>query len=253
MRAFLGRPAVNLALAGVAVLFSCSALADFPSRGEPGFPGANIANGMKIFNEGKGDTVPACMTCHGAGGWGLDAMGAPRLAAIGYPYVIKQLSDLAAGKRTPAGAGAVMVVFAGALTEQERRDVAGYVNTLTGPADLSDLNALKEGGTTIGERYLGQSIVKYGIIGKVSACSSCHGFNGRGAAPMFPVIGQQKYTYLVNQLNSWRDESRTNDPYAMMRKMAHNLTDEDIVNIATFLATAPRTTAGNSMAPVTNQ
>ena len=70
---------------------------------------------------------------------------------------------------------------------------------------------------------------------------------------MFPVIGQQKYTYLVNQLNSWRDESRTNDPYAMMRKMAHNLTDEDIVNIATFLATAPRTTAGNSMAPVTNQ
>jgi len=249
MRAFLGRPAVNVVLAGVAVLFSFSAVA----REMPGFPGANIANGMKIFNEGKGDTVPACMTCHGAGAWGLDAMGAPRLAGIGYPYVVKQLSDLAAGKRTPAGAGAVMVVFAGALTEQERRDLAGYVNTLTGPADLSDLNALKEGGTTIGERYLGQSIVKYGIIGKVSACSSCHGFNGRGAAPMFPVIGQQKYTYLVNQLNSWRDESRANDPYAMMRKMAHNLTDEDIANIATFLATAPVTTAGNSMAPVTNQ
>ena len=88
--------------------------------------------------------------------------------------------------------------------------------------------ALKEGDTTIGERYLGQAIVKYGVIGKVSACSSCHGYNGRGAAPLFPVIGQQKYTYLVNQLNSWRAETRTNDPYAMMRKMAHNLTDEDI-------------------------
>ena len=36
----------------------------------------------------------------------------PRLAGIGYPYVVKQLSDLAAGKRTPDGAGAVMVVFA---------------------------------------------------------------------------------------------------------------------------------------------
>ncbi len=249
MRAFLGRPAVNMVLTGVAVLFSCSALA----MEGPGFPGANIANGMKIFNEGKGDTVPACMTCHGAGGWGLDAMGAPRLAGIGFPYVVKQLSDLAAGRRTPAGAGAVMVVFAGALTEQERRDVAGYVNTLAGAPELSDLKELKEGGTTIGERYLGESIVKYGVIGKVSACSSCHGYNGRGVSPIFPTIGEQKYTYLVNQLNSWRDESRANDAYAMMRKMAHNLTDADIANLATFLATAPPTTAGNSVVPVHNQ
>jgi cytochrome c553 len=39
----------------------------------------------------------------------------------------------------------------------------------------------------------------------------------------------------------------------MMRKMAQNLTDADIVNIATFLATAPTTTAGNSIVPVTTQ
>jgi cytochrome c553 len=146
-----------------------------------------------------------------------------------------------------------MVIFAGGLTEQERRDVAGYVNSLNGPPDVSDLKALKEGGTTIGERYLGQAIVKYGVIGKVSACSSCHGYNGRGAAPLFPVIGQQKYTYLVNQLNSWRAETRTNDPYAMMRKMAHNLSDEDILNIATFLATAPTTTGGNTIVPVVDE
>src|ERR1019366_8252632 len=180
MRAFLGRPVVNSLMAGVVVVLFFSALAHAE---DAGLPGGVVANGMKIFNEGKGDSVPACMTCHGAGGWGLDAMGAPRLAGIGFPYVIKQLSDLAAGKRTPDGAGAVMVIFAGGLTEQERRDVAGYVNSLNGPPDVSDLKALKEGGTTIGERYLGQAIVKYGVIGKVSACSSCHGYNGRGAAP----------------------------------------------------------------------
>jgi cytochrome c553 len=248
MRAFLGKVAVHSLLAGVTVLFSFHAFA----MEMPGFPGANIANGKKIYDEGKGD-VPACMTCHGAGGWGLDAMGAPRLAGIGFPYVVKQLSDLAGGKRTPGGAGAVMPVFAAGLTEQERRDVAGYVNTLSGPADLSDLKALKESGTAIGERYLGESIVKYGVYGKVSACQSCHGYNGRGAAPLFPAIGQQKYTYLVTQLNSWRDESRANDEYAMMRKMAHSLTDDDINNIATFLATAPATTGGNSVIPVTDE
>ena len=249
MRSFLGGPVVASLLAGVALLFSFNAFA----MEDAGYPDANIANGKKIFNEGKGDTVPACMTCHGAGGWGLDAMGAPRLAGIGYPYVVKELSDLAGGKRTPTGAGAVMVVFAGALTEQERRDVAGYVNTLSGPPELSDLKELKDSGTAIGEKYLGQAIVKYGVYGKVSACSSCHGYNGRGAAPLFPVIGQQKYSYLVTQLNAWRDESRNNDPYAMMRKMAHNLTDADILNIATYLASAPPTTLGNNMIPVTNQ
>src|SRR5271167_4208426 len=135
MRSFLGGPVVASLLAGVAVLLSFSALANEM----PGYPGADIANGKKIFNEGKGDTVPACMTCHGPTAWGLDAMGAPRLAGIGYPYVVKQLDDLAGGKRTPGGAGAVMPVFASGLTEQERRDVAGYVNSLGGPPDLSDL------------------------------------------------------------------------------------------------------------------
>ena len=90
-------------------------------------------------------------------------------------------------------------------------------------------------------------------IGKVSACQSCHGYNGRGAAPIFPVIGQQKYTYLVDAADRWRDGSRANDPYGMMRKMAHNLTDADIDNLATFLACAPTTTAGNTIVPVTNQ
>jgi cytochrome c553 len=265
MRALLNRFAIASLLTGV-ILCSVDALAGDEAsaplpvvKGEPGIgvggegarvSDASIANGKKIFMEGKGD-VPACMTCHGAGGWGLDAMGAPRLARIGYPYIVKQLSDLANGRRTPAGAGAVMVVYAAGLSEQDRRDVAGYVSSLDTPPDLSDLGAIKESGTAIGERYLGEAIVKYGVFGKVSACSSCHGYNGRGAAPLFPAIGQQKYVYLVNQLNSWRDGSRANDPYGMMRKMAANLTDADIANLATFLSAAPTTTGGNTVVPVT--
>ena len=255
MRELTNKMAAASLLAGMVVFGLHTARASEAGVGvEPSeLSEASIARGKAIFMNGKGDAVPACMTCHGAGGWGLDAMGAPRLAGIGYPYVVKELSDLANGKRTPTGAGAVMPVFAAALTEGERRDVAAYVNTLTGPADLSDLKGLKDSGTTIGERYLGLAIVKYGVIGKVSACQSCHGYNGRGAAPIFPVIGQQKYTYLVTQLNSWRDGSRANDPYGMMRKMAANLTDADIANVATFLATAPTSTTGDTVVPVTNQ
>lgn len=245
MRKSLIKISSGLALA--TMVFSGSVLA-----GEEAVMNGDIANGKKIFTEGKGAAV-ACMTCHGPTGWGLDAMGAPRLANIGYPYVVKQLTDLAEGRRTPSGAGAVMPVFAQALTPQDRRDVAAYVNSLpiNGPAELSDLNEIKAGGQAVGQRYLGEVLVKYGVLGKVSACQSCHGYNGRGAAPIFPVIGQQKYTYLVNQLHNWRDASRTNDPYGMMRAIAKNLTDDDIINAAAYLAQAPRTTAGNSRVPDT--
>jgi cytochrome c553 len=254
MRASLGNFSVASLLASVVAFWCVDAIASEAGVGvSPPEPSeASIARGKAIFTGGKGD-VPACMTCHGAGGWGLDAMGAARLAGIGYPYIVKQLSDLANGRRTPSGAGAVMAVYAAGLSEQDRRDVAAYANTLDGPPELSDLKQLKQDGTPIGERYLGEAIVKYGVYGKVSACSSCHGFNGRGAAPLFPVIGEQKYTYLVNQLNSWRDGSRANDPLAMMRKTAKNLTDADIANVATFLATAKPTTLGDAEVPVTDQ
>lgn len=220
--------------------------------GELGVMNGDPANGKKIFTEGKG-AAPACMTCHGAAGWGTEAMGAPRLNGLGFPYIVKQLTDLAEGRRTPSGAGAVMPLFAQQLTPQDRRDVSAYVNTLPlEPAELSDMDALKAAGDPpVGVRYKGEILVKYG--NKAAACVSCHGFNGRGAAPVFPVIGQQKYTYLVNQLHNWRDGSRANDPYGMMRAIAQKLSDQDILDAATYLATAPRTTEGNAVVPVTNR
>lgn len=222
------------------------------------FAGANVANGKTIFTQGKGD-AQACVTCHGDKAQGNDDMGAPRLANVGYPYIIKQLTDLATDKRTPGGIGAVMPGFAKALSEQDRRDVAAFLNSEETKPELSDLNAIKAGGQVpVGEAYLGQVLVKYGVADKVSACQSCHGFNGRGAAPVFPTIGQQKYVYLVHQLKNWRASeadinegavARTNDPAGMMRAIAKKLTDEDIYNVAAFLSSAPRTTQGNPRVP----
>ena len=83
----------------------------------------------------------------------------------------------------------------------------------------------------------------------VPACQSCHQYNGRGAEPIYPQIGRQKYVYLTNQLKHWRDGSRANDPLAQMQKVAQKLSDEDIANVASYLITAPFTTPGNSFTP----
>lgn len=206
---------------------------------------ANVTNGKKIFENGKPDAgVSACNSCHGPKAMGNDGMGTPRLANLGYVYVVKQLTDFAEDKRTPSGLGMVMNGFAKALTVQERRDISAYVNTLPKSDDLSDMKALKEGGTAVGVAYKGKVLVAYGSD-KISACKTCHGFNGRGADPVYPKIGQQKFVYLVNQLHNWRDGSRANDPMGQMRAIAKKLSDEDILNAANFLSQAPESTEGN--------
>jgi cytochrome c553 len=232
----------NLALVGlgaVAMLaFSVAGFAD------DGVVTANPANGKKIFENGKGDNVPACATCHGDKAMGNDAMGTPRLANIGYVYIVKQLHNFAEDKRTDLTMQQMNGIAKG-LTDQDMRDLASYEDTfpLNNP-EVSDLNQLKTDGTVVGETYKGKMLVTYGSD-KVSACKTCHSYDGRGAAPVFPKIGRQKYVYLVNQLTHWRDGSRANDPKQMMEKIAQKLSDDDIHNAAAFLSQASDSTPGD--------
>jgi cytochrome c553 len=209
----------------------------------------NAANGKTIFMNGKGD-VPACSSCHGQTAMGDDAMGTPRLAGQVYTFIVKQLSDFASDKRQDTTMY-TMNTNAKGLSEQDWHDVAAYVSSLDRmDLDSSDMKQVKELGNPVGTRHLGKAIAVYGSGERgIPACHSCHGYNGRGAAPMYPMIGGQKYVYLVNQLKKWREESRTNDPMGQMRAVAKKMTDEDIYNVATYLTSAPRTTMGNSRVP----
>jgi cytochrome c553 len=199
---------------------------------------ADVAKGQTIYNEGKGDAT-ACGGCHGGKALGMDAMGAPRIANIGQMYIFKQLDDYAAGKRTSPGGGAVMNDIAKALNEQDRRDVAAYLDSLEFETEPSDLESLAADGGSIGKPKMGKIIMIKGIKPLVPACQDCHGFSGR--AQNVPAIHQQKYVYLVNQLNSYRDGSRANDQavykVGIMRGIAKKLTDENIADISAYLST----------------
>ncbi len=226
--------------AAVSALFSVQALAS----GDNG----NAANGKTIFEQGKG-AVPACNSCHGAEGLGDDSMGTPRLAGQGYVFIVKQLSDFANDKRMDTTMF-TMNTNAKGLSEEDRRDVAAYVSSLDSPDTASDMKQVKELGNTVGVRYLGKALAQYGAPERdVPACHSCHGFNTRGAAPIYPRLANQRYVYLVNQLKKWRDGSRANDLMGQMRKVAKNLSDDDIYNVAAFLTSAPLTTVGNGRLP----
>lgn len=222
----------------------------------------NRANGEQIFKNGK-DGVPACVICHGADGSGNDDMGTPMLSGQFFSFLWKQLEDFASQKRANP-TGLAMTTIAQSLTPQERIDIAAYLSNIPPPPTVgSDLKALKAMGMTIGEPHLGRAIVEYGSPvrtdgypadlgsqgGGIPACKSCHGFAGDGAPPLYPKIGQQRYTYLVNQLKQWRDGSRANDPMGQMQAVARLMTDDDIHNAAAYLTNASPYTLGNFRTP----
>ncbi|MGR8997865.1 MAG: c-type cytochrome [Gammaproteobacteria bacterium] len=68
---------------------------------------------------------------------------------------------------------------------------------------------------------------------KAAACASCHGENGNSLVSTIPKLAQQHTSYLIKQLQAFKDGSRK-DP--MMSAMAMGLTKEDMIDIANFYA-----------------
>jgi cytochrome c553 len=68
---------------------------------------------------------------------------------------------------------------------------------------------------------------------KSATCVACHGEDGRGIAPNFPVIAGQYADYLEHALRQYRDGKRDN---AVMAPMAANLSDADIADLAAYYA-----------------
>jgi cytochrome c553 len=68
---------------------------------------------------------------------------------------------------------------------------------------------------------------------KSAACQACHGTDGRGADPSFPVLAGQHASYLAQALRDYREGKRRNP---VMSGFALNLSDRDIDDLAAWYA-----------------
>ncbi len=72
---------------------------------------------------------------------------------------------------------------------------------------------------------------------KFALCAPCHGGDGRsGALPEYPKIAGQNERYLVNALKAYKSGRRIGTYAALMAATANTLSDEDIENLAAYLA-----------------
>ena len=67
-------------LMGIAGALAFALISGAPGAVHAGESMGNVDHGRTIFQNGKGDDVPACAGCHGVDGLGSDDMGSPRLA-----------------------------------------------------------------------------------------------------------------------------------------------------------------------------
>lgn len=74
---------------------------------------------------------------------------------------------------------------------------------------------------------------------KANTCMGCHGIPGyNNAYPTYrvPKVGGQTPAYIAAALKAYRSGER---PHATMHAQAASMSDQDIADIANYLATAP--------------
>ena len=193
---------------------------------------ANVPRSRDTANpDVSGETLAlqVCSNCHGATG-NSTSPNFPNLAGQQETYVVAQLSAFKAHSREDPAGSEYMWGLSHRLTDQQIQQLAVHFAAQTPQREPI------EGKTDRIEA--GKNIFIAGIPDKgVPPCASCHGPEGLGNAA-FPRIAGQHVDYLVKQLKVFqRTDERPEG--VVMKTVAHNLTRNNIVNVADFLQALP--------------
>jgi len=169
-----------------------------------------------------------CAACHGADGNSLVPM-YPKLAGQSANYIAKQLADFKKGASSAGKEGRNNPIMGGmvmALSEQDMADLGAYFASQTRTATTDVSNDVAH------NLYLGGDTER-----NITACVACHGQKGQGMpAAGFPSLASQNAEYIKIQLTTFRSGQRANDNNAMMRNVAAELTDDEIMKLAQHIA-----------------
>lgn len=171
----------------------------------------------------------ACASCHGADAQGNAQAAIPRLAGLKPSYIGHQLDSFADGTR----AQPVMTSVAGALSAQQRRQVASYLATLGATPPGAAASAAAPAIAVRGDDAR-----------QIPACVSCHATSASGTPTEGPELAGQGEAYLAAALASWKSGARHNDASGRMPVIAKSLTDAEAKTLAAFYAAVPASAAG---------
>ena len=83
---------------------------------------------------------------------------------------------------------------------------------------------------------------------KAATCAACHGADGNSVTPDWPMLAGQHASYIVRQLEAFKDGERTD---VTMKPFADLLSDQDMLDVAAYFAAQTPTPKGADPALVT--
>jgi cytochrome c553 len=168
--------------------------------------------------------VATCASCHGTRGEGGPAF--PRLAGTGQAYLEEQLAAFASGARKSP----LMQPIAQGLSPVNRIAIARYYSALPPPLRAVDVVAPKPSET-------GAWLATRGRWSDgLPACAQCHGPGGSGVGANFPPLAGLPASYIAEQIQSWKSDTRPAGPLALMANIAKKLSDADVTAISAYYA-----------------
>ncbi|MDT8281446.1 MAG: c-type cytochrome [Gammaproteobacteria bacterium] len=201
----------KLILAGATLVLACSSI----------FMTTAIAGDAAA---GKGKSA-ACGGCHGFDG-NSPIVTYPKLAGQNEAYIIKQVKDF---KANSTRQNAIMMGMVAALSDADAADIGAYFQAqqVTAAAPFDEAKAAA-----------GRDLFKGGDLQKgIPACQACHGPAGAGVAGIgYPMLGGQYVEYTLAQLKAFKDGSRSNDDKQLMRDIVNQLSEEEMVAVANYIA-----------------
>lgn len=170
-------------------------------------------------------SLAACLPCHGPDAEAASqAPGVPPIPRVGgqhVEYLAKQLREYKTGKRKHD----LMVPMVANISNRQLRELAAHFASQAPAPPAVENSQLVERGRALYEQ--GNAAVP--------ACVGCHVPNGVGG-PRYPRLAGQRQAYVVHQLTNFKQGVRTNDRARVMRNIAANLSDEEMLAIAAYLA-----------------
>lgn len=155
-----------------------------------------------------------CMGCHGIDNYknAYPNYSVPKLGGQHATYILAALAEYASKARWHP----TMRGVAATLSDQDKADIAAYFE---GPEPVVSK------GAPVGT-----------LPAAGQACVACHGPDGVGILPEYPLIAGQHQDYLRQALRDYRSGKRQN---AIMNGFAATLTDADIRALAAYFSQQP--------------
>ena len=213
------RQRISCLFAVMLLASSSTALASAAATPSSSAPKADPTKGAAVAGQ-------VCAACHAADG--NSAIPAnPILAGQHAAYISKQLHNFKVRPGAKAEReNAIMAGFAGALSEDDIRNLAAFYSTQSPKGSYAQNKELA---------LVGQSIYRAGIPSRgVPACVGCHSPSGAGIPAQYPRLSGQHSEYTKTQLTNFRSGQRANS--AQMMKISAQLKDSEIEALAEYIA-----------------